>query len=92
MGKVAIAHQKGGVGKTPTTVETVIHGILALAEPHYLTSVSREQLGRDLIEEVRLFGLFSESEMGEVEQYVERLMEEKRADFSTTHHPEQQDH
>lgn len=90
MCKVAIAHQKGGVGKTPTMVETVVHGILALAEPHYLASVSREQLGRDLIEEVRLFGLFSESEMGAVERYVQGLVEEKRADFSTTHHPEQQ--
>ena len=62
MRKVAIAHQKGGVRKTPTTVETVIHGILALAEPHYLASVSREQLSRDLVEEVRLFGFFSESD------------------------------
>jgi len=59
-------------------IDIVVNGILALAEPHYLASVSVDQLERDLIEEVRLFGLFSESEMGEVEQYVERLMEEKR--------------
>lgn len=46
--------------------------------PHYLTSVSIEQLGRDLVEEVQLFDLFSESEMVEVERYVQRLVEERR--------------
>ena len=72
-------------------IDTVVNGIFALADPHYLASVSREQLERDLIEEVRLFGLFSESKMGAVERCVHQLVEEKCADFSTSHYPEQQD-
>jgi hypothetical protein len=59
-------------------IDTVVNGILALADPHYLARVSVEQLGHDLIDEVRLFGLFSDREMGDVERYVERLMEEQR--------------
>ena len=52
----------------------VVNGIFALAEPYYLANVSREQLERDLVEEVRLFGVFSEGEMGAVERYVHRLV------------------
>ena len=52
-------------------IETVVTGILALAEPYYLASVSSEQLERDLVDEVRLFGLFLESEMGDVARYVQ---------------------
>ena len=58
-------------------IDIVVNGILALAEPHYLASVSVDQLERDLIEEVRLFGLFSESEMGAVERYVQGLVESR---------------
>ena len=58
-------------------IDIVVNGILALAEPHYLASVSVDQLERDLIEEMRLFGLFSESEMGDVERYVQGLVESR---------------
>jgi len=61
-------------------IETVVNGILALADPHYLASVNADQLGHDLIDEVRFFGLFSESEMIEVERYIQRLVEERHHD------------
>ena len=58
-------------------IVTVVNGIFALAEPYYLASVSSEQLERDLVEEVRLFGLFSEGEMGAVERYVHRFVKSR---------------
>jgi len=71
-------------------IDTVVKGILALAEPHYLASVSREQLEWDLMDEVRLFGLFSEREMGAVERYVQGLVESRKAVCLTSSpsHPE----
>jgi hypothetical protein len=56
-------------------IAPVIDNILALADPHYLSSVSLAQLKRDLLDEVRFFRLFSDSEMKEVKRYVQGLVE-----------------
>ena len=59
-------------------IDTVVDGILALADPHYLSSVSLAQLKRDLLDEVRFFRLFSDSEMKAVERYIQGLVEKPR--------------
>jgi hypothetical protein len=59
-------------------IAAVIENILALADPHYLSSVSLAQLKRDLLAEVRFFRLFSDREMPAVKRYIGGLREKPR--------------